>query len=302
MPEENKDHVHVIVSGDTLSKVADRHHIKLAELLAENPQIKDPNKVMIGQRIKIPHAIAPAPVMTTPVVAPAAETPTPLAAGTDVPLGGMPVTNSLNDAEKYDTYSQFFSRYGVTLNALDPGTRALLGLRVKSNTRVRGGAGEYNDRLVVAWREASGTKRVREFIANTEPSSRYEDTPENKRLGRKIMGADADRDGRRDLGCLPDGLYHFRKGTSPTYGNVLAPESDLFVIRDVDHDGDFDAADQAASVHALLNSQKSILFHKGGNDITGSAGCQTLKPADFNNFWEALGPQNRFQYVVATVA
>ena len=82
----------------------------------------------------------------------------------------------------------------------------------------------------------------------------------------------------------------------------MRPISDTFVMRDVDHDGDFDAADQAASVRELLNSGKSILFHKGGKDITGSAGCQTLKPVEFGRFWDSLGSQRRFQYVVATVA
>lgn len=302
MPE-NEDHVHIVVTGETLSKIADRHHIKLSELLEANKDtIKDPNKIMIGQRVKIPHAIAPVPVMTPPVVAPASESPAPLAEGTSLPLGGMPQTANRSDAEKYEMYSQFFIRYGVNLNALDAGTRVLLGLRVRSNTRVRDGAGEYNDRLVVAWRSADGAKHVREFVANTEPSSRYEDTPRNRKLKAKIMGTDANRDGSRDLGCLPDGLYNFEKAESSTYGHVLRPLSDIFVIRDINHDGDFDAEDQARSVQALLNSGRSVLFHKGGNNITGSAGCQTLKPAEFNEFWASLGPQKSFQYVVATVA
>lgn len=301
MPE-NSDHVYIIVSGETLSAIADRHHIKLSELLAANRDIKNPDRIMVGQRVKIPHAIAPAPVMTPPVVAPAAESPAPVAAGTSSPLGGMPNTSGRPEAEKYEMYSQFFARYGVNLNALGAGTRVLLGLRVKSNSRARDGAGEYNDRLVVAWKGADGARRVKEFGANTEPSSRYEDTPRNRKLKAKIMGLDANRDGVSDLGCLPDGLYNFEKGQSATYGHVLRPVSDIFVIRDINHDGDFDAEDQAASVQALLNSGRSVLFHKGGNNITGSAGCQTLKPAEFEQFWAALGPQSRFQYVVTTVA
>ncbi|HEV2861938.1 MAG TPA: LysM peptidoglycan-binding domain-containing protein [Pyrinomonadaceae bacterium] len=302
MPD-NSDHVHIVVTGDTLWAIAKRHNIDLDDLIAANKDtITDPNKIMVGQRVRIPHAIAPAPVMTPPVVAPASESPAPLAEGTDLPLGGMPRTANRSEAEKYEMYSHFFQRYGVKLHALDAGTRALLGLRVRSNTHVAGGAGEYNDRLVVAWRSADGTKRAREFKANTEPSSWYEDTPANRRLGHKIMGSDANRDGSRDLGCLPDGLYNFKRDTSPTYGHILRPVSDLFVIRDIDHDGDFDAADQAKSVHALLNSGKSILFHKGNNNRTGSAGCQTMPRDVFDAFWDTLGPQQRFQYVVSTVA
>jgi len=50
--------VYVIKSGDTLSKVAKRFSVTIDELLAANPEIKDPNKISEGQEIVIP---APAP-------------------------------------------------------------------------------------------------------------------------------------------------------------------------------------------------------------------------------------------------
>jgi hypothetical protein len=50
--------VYIIKSGDTLSKVAKRFGVTLEELLAANPEIKDPNKIGEGQEIVIP---APAP-------------------------------------------------------------------------------------------------------------------------------------------------------------------------------------------------------------------------------------------------
>jgi hypothetical protein len=46
--------VYVIKQKDTLSKVANRYGITLDELLAANPEIKDPNKISIGQQIIIP--------------------------------------------------------------------------------------------------------------------------------------------------------------------------------------------------------------------------------------------------------
>jgi LysM repeat protein len=50
--------VYVIKAGDTLSKVAKRFGVTIEELLAANPEIKDPNKIAEGQEIVIP---APAP-------------------------------------------------------------------------------------------------------------------------------------------------------------------------------------------------------------------------------------------------
>lgn len=289
--DSQTEHVHIIVSGETLSKIADRYHIKLSDLRAANPQIKSPDKILAGQKLKIPHAIAPVPVLTTPIVIPPS-TSSPPAGAPSAPRGGMPITNGLSTADKYDLYSQFFIRYGVNLAALDQEARVLLGLRVTSNTNVRGGAGEYNDRVVVVWRDSNGAKQVEEFVANTEPSARYEGK----------LGIDANLDGRKDLGCLPEGLYEYKKGTSKKYGDILRPVKDIFVIRDIDHDGNFGAQDMAASIQALLNSRDTILFHKGGNNITGSAGCQTFQPTEFNRFWSALGSQKRFQYVLCAVA
>jgi LysM repeat protein len=43
-----------IKKGDTLYAIAKRNKISLAVLLAANPQIKDPNKLKIGQLVYIP--------------------------------------------------------------------------------------------------------------------------------------------------------------------------------------------------------------------------------------------------------
>ena len=45
---------YIIKKGDTLSKVANTFGITLAELLAANPTIKNPDKVALGQQIIIP--------------------------------------------------------------------------------------------------------------------------------------------------------------------------------------------------------------------------------------------------------
>ena len=312
MPDDSRDHVHIIVSGENLTAIAKRYHVDINELLAANPQIKNKNRIMVGQRLKIPHAATPLPVMTPPVVPVVAhETPTPEpsaaapSGGDAAPVrAGMPVTSGMDEAHKYDLYAPYFSRYGVNVAALEPGTRALLGLRVTSDVHANKGRGEYNDRIVVLWRDAKG-KHAQEFNATTEPSARYEDTPQNRKsYPGRILGVDANRDGRKDTGCLPDGLYQYEKSSSKKLGgNVLRPCSDIFVVRDVDHDGDFDEADKAASVADKLNSSRTVLFHSGGLSETFSAACQTMPRAAFDKFWAALGSgQKRWQYALATVA
>ncbi|MFL5641217.1 MAG: LysM peptidoglycan-binding domain-containing protein [Chloroflexota bacterium] len=57
--------VYVIKKGDTLSKVANKFDVELEDLLAANPEIKDPNKVSLGQEIVIPTPPAATPQAST---------------------------------------------------------------------------------------------------------------------------------------------------------------------------------------------------------------------------------------------
>ena len=43
-----------IKAGDTLSKIAKRNGISLAQLLKANPQIKNPDRIQVGQLINLP--------------------------------------------------------------------------------------------------------------------------------------------------------------------------------------------------------------------------------------------------------
>lgn len=47
-------HEYVVVRGDTLSGIAKKQKVTLAAILKANPQIKDKNKIAVGQRITIP--------------------------------------------------------------------------------------------------------------------------------------------------------------------------------------------------------------------------------------------------------
>jgi N-acetyl-anhydromuramyl-L-alanine amidase AmpD len=58
--EKNSGIVYTVKKGDTLSKIAAAYNITVA-MLAEYNGISNPNKISIGQAIKIPAASAPAP-------------------------------------------------------------------------------------------------------------------------------------------------------------------------------------------------------------------------------------------------
>ncbi len=45
---------HVVVAGDTLSRIAQDNHLTVEELLAANPQITEPNQIAVGDSLTIP--------------------------------------------------------------------------------------------------------------------------------------------------------------------------------------------------------------------------------------------------------
>ena len=227
--------------------------------------------------------------------------------------------NATADA-RFETYSAYFAEHGIDVDALGEGERAILGLRLPSASTVNNGTGEYNDRIVVVWTEG-GVRHVEEFVANTEPSAQYDAAFRGRTIdgvtyarGGSVQGADADGDGRRDLGRLPTGVYHYERSTSTVVGgdNVLRGASAVDLERDVNHDGVFDAADAALVTNrAALSDRQTILFHRGSTADTDSAGCQTFPGrTDWNDFWSSLGPatganrnpQQQFTYVLHQVA
>ena len=53
-PAPGRPRVYAVRPGDTLSAIARAQHVTLPALLRANPQIKDPNRIAVGQRISLP--------------------------------------------------------------------------------------------------------------------------------------------------------------------------------------------------------------------------------------------------------
>ena len=63
--------IYVVVSGDMMWKIAAKHNLTVAQLIALNPQIKNPNVLTVGQKIVIKKAAVPATTPAAPVKVPA---------------------------------------------------------------------------------------------------------------------------------------------------------------------------------------------------------------------------------------
>lgn len=291
---------HRVRIGDTLSGIAQQYGTTVAELQRANPSITNPNLIYPGQRITIPgRAAAPSPEPARPTPPSAPTSPT------APPRAGLPRTEGMTDAQKFALYADYVQRFGSDKAKADlaAGRVVILGLRVETNTRANGGQGVYDDRIVTLRRLPNGQFQVTELRANTEPGSQYEDGWSGRT--RRPMGVDANRDGRLDLGRLVDGTHEYmRANVGPNFGptqpdgnNILMPTTSRPVVRDTNHDGVFDDRDR--NRHSFEG--RTMYFHRGGVNNTYSAGCQTMPQREFDRFWDSLGNQQRFQYVLVTV-
>lgn len=187
-------------------------------------------------------------------------------------------TDGMTEDQKYDHYKDLIQAGGGKFNDA-PNARNLVSVRNPDSLDARDGKGEYNDQMAVVWKDTDGKTHVEEFVGNTDPN----------RFWSKSDSRDVDGDGTKEAGRLPAGFYEYKvdqrtlkKDGVEHVENALRPVNEVFVERDMNHDGVFNDGGQ------LSSADRSILFHNGkGNYDTGSAGCQTIKKDDWDRFWKA---------------
>jgi LysM repeat protein len=327
--------------GDTLSGIAARHGVSLGALLAANPQIHNPDRIDIGQRLQLPAAerqvtvkpgdtlgqiaarfgvsadalaranqidnpnlIFPGDVLRVPAAPGASRgsagaVPTPPRAATPVPTGRvtpgqLPNTAGMSEAQRYELYAAQVQQFGDASAQADlaAGRRVILSLRVDTDTRVNQGKGAYDDRMVVLWQGADGSRHAVELRANTEPSGQYED---GGPYMRRAVGGNYGGDARGDQGRLADGTYRFTRGTFQGAVALMAG-SDQVTQRDTNHNGRFDDGVTTA------RGSYGMHIHIGGQNNTYSAGCLTLPPEEHARLFEALGGQNTVRSVLVNTS
>ena len=97
-----------IKAGDTLSKVAKRNGISLAQLLKANPQITNPDRIQVGQVVNLPdtstETTQPLPSNIVPAIKDAAATVVAAAAGAAAGALGEAIAEALGTlSAKYET-------------------------------------------------------------------------------------------------------------------------------------------------------------------------------------------------------
>lgn len=276
-----------IRSGDTLWALSRKFGTTVKALVKANG-IEDPNLIITGQTLKIPgRADSVDQTPTKPAKSPKparspTRTPTP-PRKTDpqkpgkVRLGDVPRGN----LAQYEYFKQLAKDAGGKFKT-GPNQFNLVGLRTNTPTTANGGAGSYDDRLAVVWKDSAGKPHVELLRYNTEPArdmAKY--------------SADVNGDGSADQGRLPAGSYEFAK-SSWKHGFCLRPVRDYKVQRDMNHNGRWDDS-------ARTGGGGSMLFHGGGSSGTYSAGCQTFPPSEWSRFQRLIGSaRGTFAYTLVT--
>lgn len=226
----------------------------------------------------------------------------------------LPETDGLTEPERAELYSRMFldSTSADGRAAYQSGDRVIFGMRVETGVNANSGRGLFDDRVVVLSLREDGSPTLHyEGAFNTESAGSYQEAGPYFGVGQgnpHPEGVDANSDGLRDLGRLPEGTYAYAWDHSPGRGpnvqgnyNVLRPVDPIDVERDVNRDGWFDAQDAAAVTNPnALDSGRSVLFHRGYPNFTGSGGCQTFPNNQFAGFAAALpaSPQAWYPYTL----
>jgi hypothetical protein len=254
--------------------------------------------------------------------------------------GGPPRTptmaevGALNPQQRYDVYASIVETRGndAAREDLRNGNRVILGLRTETSTLASAtrenpterqadnpatrqdessrGTGVYDDRIVVLGRRDQN--QLWQFDqASTEPTAQYSERAANGEYPgvrpRTTWGIDANGDGISDAGRMREGTIEMMPSTHPNPGPLsfaMMPSPQAVasgrngIERDVNGDGLFNAAD---GNQRLTNLDQSFKIHEGSYGSTDSAGCQTLRAEQFEEFAAAArgNPgQNRWQYVL----
>ncbi|VWX54512.1 LysM peptidoglycan-binding domain-containing protein [Novosphingobium sp. 9U] len=202
------------------------------------------------------------------------------------------IASRMSDAD----VSALLEHYGddETRADFERGRKVLVSLR-RSTDWSQAELGKYDDPMILIWKTGASIS-VKRFIGNTEPAGCYAFGHVRAARGSSV---DFDRDGRCDLGRLRAGVYHFRPEQHPHLGAIWRARDIQVVDRDCNHDGKF-TPDLPTSGDKTdpCNAGTTMYIHKGGTSFTGSAGCQTLPPADFDALRTSVGEQPSLDYIL----
>jgi len=202
---------------------------------------------------------------------------------TTPPVTMAPVTGT--EREQYAMYASMVERAGGQV--CPNGQPTVLGLRQGTGTSARA----YDDAFVVLTPDG----RVQRFGGATHPGQNS-----------STASPDVTGDGRGDVGMIRPGNYQVvpngpHAGAASFHVRTLGGSGNVPGWRDTNHDGRFSESEQAGS-ESRRDTLSGVLFHQGGSNAPSSIGCQTMSPAEYQRFLNAVGGSRAsFTYTLVSV-
>lgn len=202
---------------------------------------------------------------------------------TTPPVQMAPVTGT--EREQYAMYASMVTRAGGQV--CPNGQPTVLGLRQGDGSSQR----SYNDAFVVLTPDG----HVHRFGGATHPGQNS-----------STASPDVTGDGRGDVGTIRPGNYRVvpngeHAGAASFHVQTLGGSGNIPGWRDTNHDGQFTDAERAAS-ERRGDTLSGVLFHQGNASTPSSIGCQTMSPAEYRRFLDAVGGSRAsFTYTLVNV-
>ncbi len=199
--------------------------------------------------------------------------------------GGVTPPVSAGEREQYEFYAAMVRRAGGEV--CPNGQPTVLGLRQGPGGAQR----NYSDTFVVLTPDG----RVHRFEGATYPGQNS-----------STASPDVTGDGRGDVGMIRPGNYTVvpngqHAGAASYHVRTLGGSGSIPGWRDTNQNGVFTDAERRAS-EARGDALTGVLFHQGNADRPSSIGCQTMSPAEFRRFIEAVGgPRASFSFTLVQV-
>ncbi len=187
-----------------------------------------------------------------------------------------------DERQRYDYYASMVRRAGGEV--CPNGQPTVLGLRAGEG----GAAREYRDRFIVL----TPNGRVHEFTGATYPGQ-----------SRSSASPDVTGDGVGDVGMIRPGNYQVvpngeHAGAASFHVRTLGGSGSIPGWRDSNHDGAYSSTERSAS-ERRGDRLTGVLFHQGNSSAPSSIGCQTMSPAEYRRFLDAVGgPRGSFTYTL----
>ncbi|MFZ5446342.1 MAG: peptidoglycan-binding domain-containing protein [Myxococcota bacterium] len=194
-------------------------------------------------------------------------------------------TTTGTEREQYEMYASMIRRAGGEV--CPNGQPTVLGLR----QGVGGSTRRYDDQFIVLTPDG----RVQRFSGATHPGQN------SSRASPDVTG-----DGQGDVGMIRPGNYRVvpngdHAGAPSFHVRTLEGSGNLPGWRDTNHDGSFSDRERTGS-ESRRDTLNGVLFHQGGSNSPTSIGCQTMSPAEYRRFLDAVGgPRASFTYTLVSV-